>query len=220
MTRHFVPYALPLLFCMVAACDRGEPARNIVASEPAAPTADQASNAPPEGNRSIMRPSVVPEAEPAPPPPKPIHAVVAFGYSTTRLDDAARSQLDALAKTPEVAGGGAIILRGSTDSHGSDERNRVVSARRARMVADYLAEQGVARDRMTIVALGEDRPVAPNANLDGSDDPQGRSRNRRVDITVEPVILNPDKAPVGAAAPAADQAERPGAEGEGPPQRR
>lgn len=206
MTRHFVPYALPLLFCLVAACDRGEPARNMAASEPGAVTVDQAPKGPPEGNRSIMRPSVVPEAEPAPPPPKPLHAVVAFGYSTTRLDDAARSQLDALAKVPQVMAGGAIILRGSTDSRGSDERNRTVSARRARMVADYLAGQGVARDRMTIVALGEDRPIAPNANLDGSDDPQGRSRNRRVDITVQPAAPDPAEAP---AAPATDQVKQP-----------
>ena len=196
MTKPFAAQVLPMLFCMVAACDRGEPARQPAQPEPAAVTGQHRQVAPkPDANRSIMRPSVVPDSEPAPEPPKPLHVVVSFAYSTTSLDAAARSQLDALSKAPEVAAGGPITLRGSTDSRGGDERNRIVSARRAGMVADYLAGHGVARDRMTIVALGEDRPIAPNANLDGSDDAQGRGRNRRVDIVVEPVSPPPGAPP-------------------------
>jgi outer membrane protein OmpA-like peptidoglycan-associated protein len=32
--------------------------------------------------------------------------------------------------------------------------------------------------------LGEANPVAPNANPDGSDNPEGRQKNRRVEIAV------------------------------------
>jgi OOP family OmpA-OmpF porin len=51
-----------------------------------------------------------------------------------------------------------------------------------------------------VIALGEARPVAPNANLDGSDNPGGRARNRRVDITVSPGE-QPAPAPTPAATP-------------------
>ena len=68
----------------------------------------------------------------------------------------------------------------------SASRITAASKRRAEAVAHYLEKHGVARDRLTIVALGEDRPVAPNANLDGSDNPEGRAKNRRVDLTVSP----------------------------------
>jgi outer membrane protein OmpA-like peptidoglycan-associated protein len=32
--------------------------------------------------------------------------------------------------------------------------------------------------------LGESRPRAPNVNADGSDNPDGRRQNRRVEITI------------------------------------
>jgi outer membrane protein OmpA-like peptidoglycan-associated protein len=38
---------------------------------------------------------------------------------------------------------------------------------------------------ITTRGLGETKPVAPNTNPDGSDNPHGRQQNRRVEITVE-----------------------------------
>ena len=32
---------------------------------------------------------------------------------------------------------------------------------------------------------GEAKPVAPNINLDGNDNPEGRQKNRRVEVTVK-----------------------------------
>jgi OOP family OmpA-OmpF porin len=54
---------------------------------------------------------------------------------------------------------------------------------------------------MTVIGLGEDRPVAPNAHLDGSDDPEGRARNRRVEIEVTPVPAEADTADANASEP-------------------
>ena len=51
---------------------------------------------------------------------------------------------------------------------------------------DYLESKDVAPDRISVIALGETRPIAPNANEDGSDNPEGRARNRRVEIEVQP----------------------------------
>src|SRR3546814_11067471 len=80
--------------------------------------------------------------------------------------------------------GGAITVRGHSDSRGSDSDNLRVSEARAQAVADYLVTKGIAADRMTVLGVGETRPIARNAHLDGSDDEQGRAKNRRVDDEV------------------------------------
>ena len=51
-----------------------------------------------------------------------------------------------------------------------------------------------------MIALGENRPVAPNANPDGSDDEAGRARNRRVDIAV--ALPEPQPSPTPEPTPA------------------
>jgi len=38
---------------------------------------------------------------------------------------------------------------------------------------------------MKTEGLGETKPVAPNTNLDGSDNPAGRQKNRRVEILIK-----------------------------------
>src|SRR3546814_16131383 len=82
--------------------------------------------------------------------------------------------------------GGAITVRGHSDSRGSDSDNLRVSEARTKAVADYLVTKGIAADRMTELGVGETRPIAPNAHLDGSDDEQGRAKNRRVDVQGAP----------------------------------
>lgn len=134
--------------------------------------------------RSIMRPAVAkPEVTTAPPPPS--HVTVPFADPSPGLSDAQKAVIDPL--LARLAGDtDRVILRGSTDSRGGDMRNLAVSRRRARLVAAYLEQKGVAKDRISIVALGEARPIAPNMTLDGQDDPVGRARNRRVDIDLSP----------------------------------
>lgn len=138
--------------------------------------------------KSIIREGVSEEAgEDAVPPLEPATLTVPFGdRTTTRLDDATRAALDGLLANPVVPAGGPIILRGHSDTRGSDGDNLAASRRRAETVRAYLVEKGVEAKRITIVALGENRPVAPNAKLDGSDDPEGRAKNRRVEVEVQP----------------------------------
>lgn len=172
---------LALAGLAAAGCDRsGERA----AHKPAAKAQPEARPAAKPAPRSIMQPALV-APEPPPSPPAPTMVTIPFDQSGSSLDDAQRAILDPLA-TRLAGTGDSIVIRGNTDSHGSDRRNRLVSHRRARLVAAYLAGKGIAHDRMTVVALGEDRPIAPNANPDGSDDPAGRARNRRVEIEIVP----------------------------------
>lgn len=82
------------------------------------------------------------------------------------------------------SGGGTIRIEGHTDSIASDAYNQRLSERRANAVKEWLAARGVARSRMLTRGFGERRPRAPNTNPDGSDNPEGRQLNRRVEIFI------------------------------------
>lgn len=76
-------------------------------------------------------------------------------------------------------------IEGHTDSKGSDSYSQEQSERRALAVKDWLVRQaGSTPARLTARGLGETRPVAPNTRPDGSDDPAGRQRNRRVEVVL------------------------------------
>lgn len=82
--------------------------------------------------------------------------------------------------------GAAVRVEGHTDSKGSPEYNEDLSRRRAESVAQWLAKRGKgATGQITTSGLGESRPIAPNELKDGSDNPDGRKLNRRVEIIVE-----------------------------------
>ena len=80
-----------------------------------------------------------------------------------------------------------ISVEGHTDSVGADSYNAVLSERRAKAVMDQLAVGNLAAARMTMRGHGKSSPRAPNTNIDGSDNPDGRAVNRRVEL----VIANP-----------------------------
>jgi outer membrane protein OmpA-like peptidoglycan-associated protein len=74
-----------------------------------------------------------------------------------------------------------IEVAGHTDSSGSDQYNQALSERRAQAVAGYLGSHGVKTQRLITIGAGEGHPVASN------DTEQGRSANRRVELTIVPV---------------------------------
>lgn len=94
------------------------------------------------------------------------------------------SELDKVAAFMKRNKNVKIEIAGFTDSKGTDEYNLALSGRRANAVAAYLASKGISRGRMATVGHGESRPIAANENPDGSDNPEGRAKNRRTEITV------------------------------------
>lgn len=74
-----------------------------------------------------------------------------------------------------------IVVSGYTDSIGSNAYNQRLSEDRAQSVADFLVNKQVNPGRIELVGLGEKNPVASNATS------QGRSLNRRVEITLFPI---------------------------------
>ncbi|WP_260929522.1 OmpA family protein [Novosphingobium sp. 9] len=157
---------------------------------------DAPSAAADDSPKSILRPDVLPEGGATEAPKiEPAHIIVPFGASGLKLDDAGKALVDSALASPAAGLGGPIILRGSTDSHGSDGDNKVSSRKRAEAVRAYMVSKGVPRDRISVIALGETRPIAPNANEDGSDNPEGRARNRRVEIEIDLPAPPPSDAP-------------------------
>ena len=107
-----------------------------------------------------------------------------FDKSTLRPDAVAilNEAAEILKRYPELK----VEVAGHTDSIGSDAYNQGLSERRARAVYDYLTSNGVDASRMSGPnGYGESRPIAPNTNEDGSDNPEGRARNRRTELNVQ-----------------------------------
>jgi outer membrane protein OmpA-like peptidoglycan-associated protein len=111
---------------------------------------------------------------------------VLFDFDKTEIKPEAERTLDkvgtVMAQFPE----GKVLIEGHTDSKGSPDVNLELSKRRAEAVKDWLVKKkGIPESIITTRGFGETKPVAPNTNPDGSDNPQGQQQNRRVEITVE-----------------------------------
>lgn len=74
-----------------------------------------------------------------------------------------------------------VTVAGYTDSTGTDEYNQKLSEKRATTVALYLNGRGVSQERLAAIGYGEKAPIASN------DTSEGRARNRRVEITLDPI---------------------------------
>lgn len=109
---------------------------------------------------------------------------VTFAYDTATLDENAKDRLDNVTAALKAADRINIRIEGHTDSIGGAEFNLRLSQDRADSVKDYLVDHGIDADRLTTRGFGETRPVAPNTNPDGSDNPDGRAENRRVELHV------------------------------------
>lgn len=77
-----------------------------------------------------------------------------------------------------------IEMSAHTDSKGSDEYNMTLSDNRAKSVREYIIGKGIAAGRIVSHGYGETMPVASNTNPDGSDNPEGRQLNRRVEFKI------------------------------------
>lgn len=77
-----------------------------------------------------------------------------------------------------------VQISSHTDNQGSHNYNMALSKQRASKVAEYLVSKGIAKERIEHKGLGETKHIAPNENPDGSDNPIGRSFNRRTEFLI------------------------------------
>ena len=104
-----------------------------------------------------------------------------FGKSDIRPD--AAQTLKSLAGVLNNAKVPAAHIYGHTDSVSDEAFNQQLSEARANAVKNDLAKNGVTAT-LDATGYGESKPVAPNENADGSDNPAGRALNRRVEIFI------------------------------------
>jgi len=71
-----------------------------------------------------------------------------------------------------------LKLSGHTDNQGTPAKNMVLSEKRAKAVKKYLTAKGVKADKIIAEWFGQTVPV------DTNDTPEGRQRNRRVEMKV------------------------------------
>lgn len=96
------------------------------------------------------------------------------GKSTLKPD--AKITLAKLAGVMLVFSKTTMQVEGYTDNVGTDEANLKLSDARAKAVREFLETQGIGSNRMTSVGKGPADPVA------GNETPDGRAKNRRVEI--------------------------------------
>jgi outer membrane protein OmpA-like peptidoglycan-associated protein len=108
---------------------------------------------------------------------------VLFEFDRADLKPEAAARLDDLAAELSDLGPRTVTVTGHTDGRGDPAYNQDLSERRAESVRSALADRLGGGFTFEASGKGETEPVAPNENEDGSDNPEGRALNRRVDIT-------------------------------------
>jgi|SRR5712671_704601 len=110
-------------------------------------------------------------------------ADILFDFDKADIRPTAALALNQVAGMLRQRAVGVARIEGHTDAKGTPAYNQKLSERRAASVQKWLVErEGLASIRFALQGLGATRPVAPNTKLDGSDDPDGRQKNRRVEI--------------------------------------
>ena len=86
-----------------------------------------------------------------------VHLYYDFNQSDVRPES--RSELEKLAKTLQENADLQVEISSHTDSRGSDEYNLTLSQQHADAVVDWLAQHGIARERLIGRGYGETKPV-------------------------------------------------------------
>jgi len=115
-----------------------------------------------------------------------LSADVLFDFDRWNIKPVAEEDLQKVALIIREKVKGKVTIDGHTDSKGSHNYNQELSERRARSVKDWLVDHGgIPTDFMDARGFGETQPVAPNSHSNGSDNPEGRALNRRVQIVIQ-----------------------------------
>jgi len=107
---------------------------------------------------------------------------ITFDFDSYQLKSEFKPVLDSVVLVLNEYESTLITIEGHTDSKGSKEYNQGLSENRALSVSDYLINKNVKKQRLAAVGKGELDPVADNKTI------SGRALNRRVELTLEPVV--------------------------------
>ena len=108
---------------------------------------------------------------------------VMFDFDKSTLRPTALPSLQKVVTVMRAYPAYTCTIGGHTDGKGDKAYNQKLSERRADSVKTWLVVHG-ASNPIAARGFGDTKPIAPNKKPDGSDDPEGRQQNRRVEITL------------------------------------
>ena len=108
-----------------------------------------------------------------------------FEYDQAQLHERAQKQLHIVAELLKSNSSRKLRITGHTDAMGTDDYNVALSQARAKSVKEQLVALGVSEDQVITEGMGKAVPLSPNQKADGTDDPEGRSKNRRAEIFLD-----------------------------------
>lgn len=108
-----------------------------------------------------------------------------FEYDEAGLHPRAQKQLQIIADMLKTDRKRTLRIAGHTDARGAEDYNLRLSQQRAESVKKQLIALGVTPSQVDTTGLGTAQPLSPNQKSDGTDDPEGRSKNRRAEIYLD-----------------------------------
>jgi len=107
---------------------------------------------------------------------------ITFNTGAASINSNFYQVLDSVALVLEEFDKTIVAVAGHTDSTGSSSFNQSLSEQRAQSVGSYLKSRGVVDARIEVIGFGENQPIADNNTA------QGREQNRRVELTLVPIV--------------------------------
>lgn len=119
-------------------------------------------------------------------PKEPIHIPnIQYEFDKAVILESSKIAIDTSVLALMIANPELIVeIQSHTDSKGNENYNMKLSQKRAESVVNYLTQKGISPRRLVAKGYGESKPIAPNDKPDGSDNPEGRAKNRRTDFKI------------------------------------
>lgn len=105
--------------------------------------------------------------------------IVEFESGSATLTPMGLGILDDMADVLRRIGDKPVIITGHTDNVGNPDANLVLSNERAKAVKEYLIGRSIEASRISVTGKGDADPIASN------DNEEGRTRNRRIEFTLD-----------------------------------
>ena len=107
-----------------------------------------------------------------------------YDFDKSALRPASKTVLNTAVSILKENPGYTIEVRAHTDAKGNDDYNLALSGRRRDAAVNYLKAKGISSAKITTSIHGENSPVAINETSAGTDSPEGRQFNRRVELII------------------------------------
>jgi len=156
----------PALAAVAAAATQCTP--DLVAQAQPTPPAAPAPKAAP-----AQKPAAKPEAKAGAAAPKPapqkftFAADALFDFDKATLKPEGKTKLDPLPQSLSDVKYDAVVVVGHTDRIGTVKYNQKLSLKRAETVRKYLADKGIAANRISVEGKGKSQPVTQGATCKG-----------------------------------------------------